>query len=107
MALASSSEASRCNQKRPSHQHPDQRRRQPPRGKGKGCPFKTELALLRAKREEHGITLQKVADEAAKTARFGTCGVPTVSSTLRGDSPSKNVIEALRRLIDGLYDTRK
>jgi hypothetical protein len=67
------------------------------RRKGKRA-TKAQLAALRAEREEYGITLQMVADEAAKTARFGTCGVPTVSDALRSGN-SQNVLDALRRLI--------
>ena len=69
------------------------------RGRKVKPPTKAELAALRDDREVLHITLQMVADEAAKTARFGTCSLGTVSSALYGDRPSRNVVDALRRLI--------
>lgn len=68
------------------------------RRKGKPRLTKAHLTELRAKREDLGITLKMVADEAKKTARFGTCGVPTVSEALAKGN-SRNIVEALRRLI--------
>ena len=60
---------------------------------------KRTLAQLDADRKAHRITLQMVADEAAKTARFGTMADTTVSNVLAGRTKSQNVLDALRRLI--------
>lgn len=60
---------------------------------------KRTLARLEADRKAHGITLRMVADEAAKTARFGTMAPTTVSNVLAGRTKSENVLDALRRLI--------
>lgn len=74
------------------------RRRLGPGGRKYKRPSKAELRRLRDLREDLGITEQMVADEAAKTARFGTCHRATVAKALwKGDS--RNVLDALRRLI--------
>ena len=57
------------------------------------------LERLDAERKRLGITLQAVADEAAKTSARGRCGVPTVSRVLHGHAKSVNVVTTLKRLI--------
>jgi len=57
------------------------------------------LARLDAERKRHGITLQTVADEAAKTSARGRCGVPTVSRVLHAHAKSANVVATVRRLL--------
>jgi hypothetical protein len=70
-----------------------------PRRKGKR-PTKAERVEVRRKLTRYEITLQMVADEAAKTARFGTMHPATVSGALHhGDS--RNVFDAALRLIAG------
>jgi len=64
-----------------------------------GKPSGTTLLRLDAERKRLGITLQAVADEAAKTSARGRCGVPTVSRVLHGHAKSTNVVTTLRRLI--------
>lgn len=66
---------------------------------GKPSQAKRTLARLDEERKKHGITLADIAAEAKKTSKRGTVSVPTVSKVLSGDTPSKNVIEALERLV--------
>lgn len=58
-----------------------------------------KLARLESLRKRYGIRLQTVAAEAAPTARFGTMSHTTVSNVLAGRTKSRNVLDALRRLI--------
>lgn len=58
------------------------------------------LAQLNGQRIAQGITLAKVAAEAAKTAKTGTCSIPTVSKALSGDEPNANVVDTLRRMLE-------
>jgi hypothetical protein len=68
-----------------------------PRRKGKR-PTKAALAEARRKLIRYEITLQMVADEAAKTARYGTMNPATVSGALyKGNS--RNAFDAALRLI--------
>lgn len=58
------------------------------------------LARLDRERRRHGITLAIIATEAAKTARFGSMTVATVSRALSGSTKSANVVETVKRLIE-------
>lgn len=52
-----------------------------------------------AARKRLGIRLIDVAREAAKTSRRGTMDITTVSHVLAGRAVSKNIVDALKRLI--------
>jgi hypothetical protein len=59
------------------------------------------LARLDAERRSLGITLERVATEAAKTSRRKrrTVGITTVSNVLAGRTRSANVVATCKRLI--------
>jgi hypothetical protein len=78
--------------------------RQPAARRAAGRPYPraypdaAALERVNIERCEAGITLEEIAAEASKTAKYGTCTAATVSRVLSARTKSQNVLDAYERV---------